>query len=119
MLPRVGVDRGAIKFVLGGANIMWYVTVSFFSLQASRSLTNLVCTRAKSPGMTSATGYLPPTEQNIPKTTPVAVHAYGKENALAIGLTAMSTDDIRSINKNIGVDMIHFLGDDLWKIDRI
>jgi PUA domain protein len=69
--------------------------------------------------MTSATGYLPPTEQNIPKTTPVAVHAYGKENALAIGLTAMSTDDIRSINKNIGVDMIHFLGDDLWKIDRI
>ncbi|GAA5952002.1 hypothetical protein JCM3765_005164 [Sporobolomyces pararoseus] len=94
MLPRVGVDRGAIKFVLGGANIM--------------------C-----PGMTSATGYLPPTEQNIPKGTPVAVHAYGKENALAIGLTAMSTDDIRSINKNIGVDMIHFLGDDLWKIDRI
>ncbi|GAA5988221.1 hypothetical protein JCM5350_007616 [Sporobolomyces pararoseus] len=94
MLPRVGVDRGAIKFVLGGANIM--------------------C-----PGMTSATGYLPPTEKNIPKGTPVAVHAYGKENALAIGLTAMSTDDIRSINKNIGVDMIHFLGDDLWKVDRI
>ncbi|GAA5897039.1 translation machinery-associated protein 20 [Sporobolomyces salmoneus] len=94
MLPRVGVDRGAIKFVLGGANIM--------------------C-----PGMTSATGYLPPTEENIPKTTPVSVHAYGKENALAIGLTAMSTDEIRSLNKNIGVEMIHFLGDDLWKIDRI
>ncbi|GAA5841267.1 hypothetical protein JCM5353_001483 [Sporobolomyces roseus] len=94
MLPRVGVDRGAIKFVLGGANIM--------------------C-----PGMTSATGYLPPTEQNIPKGTPVAVHAYGKENALAIGLAAMSTDEIRSLNKNIGVEMIHFLGDDLWKVDRI
>ncbi|GAA5833907.1 hypothetical protein JCM3766R1_002465 [Sporobolomyces carnicolor] len=94
MLPRVGVDRGAIKFVLGGANIM--------------------C-----PGMTSATGYLPPTEHNIAKSTPVAVHAYGKENALAIGLTAMSTDEIRSINKNIGVDMIHFLGDDLWKVDRL
>jgi len=72
-----------------------------------------------SPGMTSATGYLPPTEQNIPKGTPVAVHAYGKENALAIGLTAMSTDEIRSLNKNIGVEMIHFLGDDLWKVDRI
>ncbi|GAA5938725.1 translation machinery-associated protein 20 [Sporobolomyces koalae] len=94
MLPRVGVDRGAIKFVLGGANIM--------------------C-----PGMTSATGYLPPTEHNIPKLTPVAVHAYGKENALAIGLTQMSTDEIRSINKNIGVEMVHFLGDDLWKVDKI
>lgn len=28
MLPRVGVDRGAIKFVLGGANIMWFVSSS-------------------------------------------------------------------------------------------
>lgn len=26
MLPRVGVDRGAIKFVLAGANIMWSVS---------------------------------------------------------------------------------------------
>ncbi|GAA5935107.1 hypothetical protein JCM1841_000332 [Sporobolomyces salmonicolor] len=94
MLPRVGVDRGAIKFVLGGANIM--------------------C-----PGMTSATGYLPPTESNIAKGEPVAVYAYGKENPLAIGLTAMSTDDIRNLNKNIGVEMVHFLGDDLWKVDRI
>lgn len=25
LLPRVGVDRGAIKFVLAGANIMWCV----------------------------------------------------------------------------------------------
>ncbi|GAA6006565.1 translation machinery-associated protein 20, partial [Rhodotorula paludigena] len=94
MLPRVGVDRGAIKFVLSGANIM--------------------C-----PGMTSATGYLPPSSHNIPKGTPVAVHAYGKENALAIGLLTMSTDEIRSVNKNIGVENIAFLGDDLWKVDRL
>ncbi|BGO97446.1 translation machinery-associated protein 20 [Rhodotorula toruloides] len=94
MLPRVGVDRGAIKFVLSGANIM--------------------C-----PGMTSATGYLPPSSSNIPKGKPVAVHAYGKENALAIGLLAMSTDEIREINKNIGVENITFLGDDLWKIEKL
>ncbi|GAA5883063.1 hypothetical protein JCM3774_001098 [Rhodotorula dairenensis] len=94
MLPRVGVDRGAIKFVLAGANIM--------------------C-----PGMTSPTGYLPPTSANIPSGSPVAVHAYGKEHALAIGLLAMSTDEIRSINKNIGVENVTFLGDDLWKVDRL
>lgn len=28
MLPRVGVDRGAIKFVLAGANIMWCVPLT-------------------------------------------------------------------------------------------
>ncbi|GAA6022779.1 hypothetical protein JCM10207_000413 [Rhodosporidiobolus poonsookiae] len=94
MLPRVGVDRGAIKFVLSGANIM--------------------C-----PGMTSPTGYLPPSSSNVPAGHPVAVHAYGKEHALAIGLLAMSTDDIRSLNKNIGVENVTFLGDDLWKVDRL
>ncbi|SCV71624.1 BQ2448_3212 [Microbotryum intermedium] len=94
MLPKVGVDRGAIKFVLSGSNIM--------------------C-----PGLTSPTAYLPPTEANIPVGQPVAVHAYGKEEALAIGLTAMSTDDIRSINKNIGVENVTYLGDDLWKVDKL
>lgn len=69
--------------------------------------------------MTSATGYLPPSSSNIPKGKPVAVHAYGKENALAIGLLAMSTDEIREINKNIGVENITFLGDDLWKIEKL
>ncbi|GAA5990106.1 hypothetical protein JCM11641_007069 [Rhodosporidiobolus odoratus] len=94
MLPRVGVDRGAIKFVLSGANIM--------------------C-----PGMTSPTGYLPPPSSNIPKGSPVAVHAYGKEHALAIGLLAMSTDEIRDLNKNIGVENITYLGDDLWKVGNL
>ncbi|SCZ89051.1 BZ3500_MvSof-1268-A1-R1_Chr1-1g00921 [Microbotryum saponariae] len=94
MLPKVGVDRGAIKFVLSGANIM--------------------C-----PGLTSPTAFLPPSEANIPVGHPVAVHAYGKEEALAIGSTAMSTDDIRSINKNIGVENVTYLGDDLWKVDKL
>lgn len=69
--------------------------------------------------MTSPTGYLPPSSANLPKGTPVAVYAYGKENPLAIGLTTMSTDDIREINKNIGVENVAFLGDDLWKVDKL
>lgn len=72
-----------------------------------------------SPGLTSPTAYLPPTESNIPVGTPVAVHAYGKEEALAVGLTAMSSDDIRKINKNCGVENVSFLGDDLWKLEKI
>ncbi|KAL6450237.1 TMA20 Translation machinery-associated protein 20 [Candida maltosa Xu316] len=85
--PRVKVDRGAIKFVLGGANIM--------------------C-----PGLTSPGAELP--EENIEEGTIVTVYAEGKENALAIGKLLMSTDDIKSKNKGIGIELLHYLGDGLW-----
>lgn len=88
MLPQVQVDRGAIKFVLSGANIM--------------------C-----PGLTSPGAKLP--KENLPEGTIVAVMAEGKEHALAIGITTMSTDDIKSINKGNGIDLLVYLGDPLWK----
>ncbi|OLY78298.1 Translation machinery-associated protein 20 [Smittium mucronatum] len=88
ILPKVQVDRGAIKFVLSGANIM--------------------C-----PGLTSPGAWLP--EEPLPVGSIVAVMAEGKEHALAIGITKMSTDEMKSLNKGIGVDLIHFLGDPLWR----
>ncbi|GAQ85203.1 pseudouridine synthase and archaeosine transglycosylase (PUA) domain-containing protein [Klebsormidium nitens] len=87
VMKRVRVDRGAIKFVLSGANIM--------------------C-----PGLTSKGGAL---EDEVDAEQPVAIHAEGKELALAIGMTKMSTGDIAKINKGIGVDNIHYLNDGLWK----
>ncbi|KAK4378896.1 hypothetical protein RND71_000758 [Anisodus tanguticus] len=42
--------------------------------------------------------------------------AEGKQHALAIGFTKMSTKDIKAINKGIGVDNIHYLSDGLWKV---
>ncbi|KAJ9065274.1 translation machinery-associated protein 20 [Entomophthora muscae] len=86
MLPSVQVDRGAIKFVLAGANIM--------------------C-----PGLTSAGARL---DTDLPAQVPVAIKAEGKEHPLAIGLTLMSTDDIKKINKGHGVENVHFLNDSLW-----
>ena len=80
-------DAGAIKFVLGGANIM--------------------CR-----GLTSAGGALP---VELPAGAPVAVYAEGKEHAIAIGTLALSTADIRALNKGIAIEVLHFLGDDLWK----
>ncbi|KAJ2042372.1 translation machinery-associated protein 20, partial [Coemansia sp. S155-1] len=53
--------------------------------------------------------------ENIPEGAIVAVMAEGKEHALAIGLTKMSTDDIKSINKGNGIDLIQYLSDPLWK----
>ncbi|QPG74318.1 translation machinery-associated protein 20 [Brettanomyces nanus] len=85
--PRVQVDRGAIKFILSGANIM--------------------C-----PGLTSPGAKLP--DEDWPEGTTVAVYAEGKENALAIGKLLMSVDEIKKVNKGMGIELIHYLGDGLW-----
>lgn len=34
---------------------------------------------------------------------------------MAIGITNMSTQDMRDINKGMGVDNLHYLNDGLWK----
>ncbi len=46
---------------------------------------------------------------------PVAIYAEGKTHAMAVGLTKMSTQQMRDVNKGIGVDNIHYLNDGLWK----
>lgn len=87
MLPRLQVDRGAIKFVMAGANIM--------------------C-----PGLTSKGARM---DVSVPADAVVAITAEGKNEILAVGTTKMSTDDIKRINKNIGVETAHYLNDYLWK----
>ncbi|KAI9506510.1 translation machinery-associated protein 20 [Coemansia spiralis] len=87
ILPRVQVDRGAIKFVLSGANIM--------------------C-----PGLTSPGAWLP---EELAEDVVVAVMAEGKETALAVGVTKMTAKEMREVNKGIGVDLLQYLGDPLWK----
>ena len=70
-------------------------------------------------GMTSAGGYLPPDTEAIASGKAVAIYAEGKEHAVGIGLTKMGTDEIRKINKNIGVENVSYLGDDLWMTQKI
>ena len=60
ILPKFRVDRGAIRFVLSGANIM-------------------------APGLTSAGGEM----DDVPAESVVAIMAEGKEHALAIGISTM------------------------------
>lgn len=90
ILPHMQVDKGAIKFVLSGANIM--------------------C-----PGLTSPGARM----TKVDKDTIVAIMAEGKEHALAIGHTKMSTDEILEKNKGIGVDNIHYLYDGLWNMKPV
>lgn len=65
-LPMLQVDKGAIRFVLSGANIM--------------------C-----PGLTSPGAIIP---APLEKGTIVAIMAEGKQTALSIGITTLSTDDM-------------------------
>jgi len=90
MMPKLRTDTGAIKFVLKGANIM--------------------C-----PGFTSAGGRM----EKVEKGMPVQICAEGKETVMAIGITLMSTDDIENINKDVGVQNLNYLGDGLFKMEKI
>ncbi|GAB2211606.1 hypothetical protein Droror1_Dr00024930 [Drosera rotundifolia] len=91
IMRKLQVDRGAIKFVFSGANIM--------------------C-----PGLTSPGGSL---DDEVEVERPVAIMAEGKQHALAIGFTKMSAKDIRAINKGIGVETLHYLNDGLWKMEKL
>lgn len=64
-LPMQQVDKGAIRFVLSGANVM--------------------C-----PGLTSPGARM----SSVEKGSVVAVMAEGKEHALAIGITSLSTKEM-------------------------
>ncbi|KAF7972647.1 hypothetical protein HWV62_17316 [Athelia sp. TMB] len=94
ILPKVGIDRGAIRFLLAGAHMM--------------------C-----PGLTSAGGYLPPAAAALPTGTPVAIHAEGKEHAVGIGITKLGTEEMRKVNKGVAVETATYLGDDLWALQKL
>lgn len=94
LLPQTTVDRGAIRFLLGGAHMM--------------------C-----PGFTSAGGRLPPPEEALPVGAPVAIMAEGKEHAVGIGITKLSTEEIKAVNKGVGVETVSYLGDDLWNVNTL
>ncbi len=87
----IQVDKGAIKFVLNGSQIM--------------------CPGLTSPGARMTAG--------LEKETVVAIMAEGKQHALGIGIMKMSSDEIRQVNKGIGIDNVHYLNDGLWKVTTV
>lgn len=65
------------------------------------------------PGMTSAGGMLPDT---LDTNKVVVIRAEGKEHAVAVGVTKMSAEEMRTKNKGHGVDTAHYLGDWLVRL---
>jgi len=95
-LPAVGIDRGAIRFVLSGATLM-------------------------APGLTSAGGQLPdpasnPGERELEAGEVVAVRAEGKEEICMVGVLKMGTEEMKKKGKGVVMDEGHFLGDGLWRM---
>ena len=128
MMKKLRADVGAIKFVLSGAHIMCpgltspgatihdevhhysRLRASSFSLMPATSLRvgvrgAQVCKHSRAKRATCL---------QVDADTPVAIYAEGKEHAMAVGLTKMSTKDMRELNKGIGVDNMHYLNDGLW-----
>lgn len=90
LLPILRVDRGAIKHVINGADIMV-------------------------PGLKSERALI---EDEVPRGTVVAVYAESKQHAIAVGVTKLSTDEIRSNDKGIAIENVHHLSDGLWKTTK-
>ena len=88
----VGIDRGAIRFVLSGATLMV-------------------------PGLTSKGGYLPVGEEAVEKGKVVVVKAEGKEEACLVGVLDMGTEEMKKAGKGVAMANGHFLGDGLWKME--
>ena len=83
--------------------------LSLFSSSAGGA--NIMCPGLTSPGATI--------HDEVDEETPVAVYAEGKDHAVAVGYTTMSTGDMVSVNKGIGVENLHYLNDGLWRTPQI
>ena len=70
------------------------------------------------PGLTSKGGYLPTGTDALPAERAVAIFAEGKEHPVGMGITKLSTDEMKKVNKGVGVETVHYLGDDLWAIQK-
>jgi PUA domain protein len=46
--------------------------------------------------------------------TPVQIMSEGKTLPFAVGITKMSSADIKNSNTGVGVEILHTLGDGLW-----
>jgi len=78
--------------------------------------TNVIsCNLAWFSGLTNPNAKMTP----VPAETVVAIMAEGKEHALAIGKTSMSTADIAAKNKGVGVENYHYLNDGLWNMGPV
>ena len=87
LMDHMVCDKGAIKHIFSGSNVMAH-------------------------GLTSEGGQI---AEDLDAGHPVAIMAEGKKHAMGIGLLAMSSNEIKDTGKGIAIEVIQFLNDSLWK----
>ncbi len=90
IVPHQQVDKGAIPFVLSGADVM--------------------C-----PGLTSPGGNLADSKVN----DVVAITAEGKQHAMAVGKMILDSAQIRTQNKGHGIKNLNVMCDGLWYLQDV
>ena len=91
LFPSIGIDRGAIRFVLSGATLM-------------------------APGLTSAGGSLPEKDDELKEGDVAVIVAEGKEEACLVGQLRQGTEEMKEKKKGVVIDSGHYLGDGLWNL---
>ena len=85
-LPHMVCDKGAIKHIFSGSNVM-------------------------APGLTSEGGKI---TDGLEKGQAVAIMAEGKVHAMGIGYLEMSSKEIKDTGKGMAIELIEFLNDSIW-----
>ena len=91
MMDDMQCDKGAIKHIFSGSNVM-------------------------APGLTSEGGKIFP---DLPAGAPVAITAEGKQHAMGIGFLTMASDTIQSKGKGEAIEVIQFMNDALWTLKAV
>lgn len=89
LLPTCQIDKGGIKHMISGADVMI-------------------------PGLISPGGRLPP-KSDIPHNI-IAINCEGKENAIGIGQMQMSASEMEEKKIGVGIKMLTYIGDETWNI---
>lgn len=102
----VTVDKGAIPYILGGANIM------------CPGLTNIGSLMPEDEETEDTNGDVH-NEEGLKMGEGVVVYAEGKIHAIAVGTMKMGSRMIRSKNIGIAIEVLHYLGDGLYHTDEL
>ena len=46
----------------------------------------------------------------------IAITAEGKDHAMGVGVTSMSSKEIKDENKGVAIEVIQYLNDGMWKL---
>ena len=87
MMKKMQCDKGAIKHIFSGSNVM-------------------------APGLTSEGGNM---DMSCEEGEAVAITAEGKEHAMGIGFMLMSAEETKEKNAGMAIELVQYMNDAVWK----